>query len=149
MVLYHIGYEGLSFNSFLTYLQYYNISTVVDVRYLPISRKKGFSKTALEQNLSMHGIQYLHLKKIGTPKPMRTRLYESWDYGEFFAAYKAYLDANLSVLDSILNLISTDNPVLLLCYEKDPETCHRKIIAKEVQRREGNGLKVKPIFRTH
>jgi len=139
----------LSFDDFLTHLKYYGISTVVDVRYSSVSRKKGFSKTALVQNLSGSGIEYLHLQKIGAPKPMRTRLYESWNYEEFFTAYRKHLHSNLSELEPMLDLKNNNKHVLLLCYERDPETCHRKIVAEEVKRKDGNGLKIEPIFRTH
>lgn len=149
MTLYHIGYEGLPFDDFVTYLKYCGISTVVDVRYSPVSRKKGFSKAALAGNLSEHGIGYLHLKKIGAPKPMRTKLYESWNYDQFFTAYRKHLRSHLSELDPILDLISNEEHVVLLCYERDPEKCHRKIVAEEVKRIDDNGLKIEPIFRSH
>ncbi len=149
MTLYHIGYEGLSFDDFVAHLKYSGISTVIDVRYLPVSRKRGFSKAALSGNLSKYGIRYLHLRKIGAPKPMRTKLHESGNYDQFFAAYRKHLRSHLGELDPILNLISNEEHVVLLCYERDPEKCHRKIVAEEVKRIDDNGLRVEPVFRIH
>ncbi|MBI9083296.1 MAG: DUF488 domain-containing protein [Desulfobacterales bacterium] len=58
MDLYTIGYEGLDVRRFISHLAHYGINVVVDVRKLPASRKKGFSKTALGQILSDNGIEY-------------------------------------------------------------------------------------------
>jgi hypothetical protein len=38
---------------------------------VPLSRKPGFSKSALQANLEAHGIAYVHLKGLGDPKPGR------------------------------------------------------------------------------
>ena len=47
MEIFTIGYEGIDRHQFLAWLNNYNINVVADVRNLPLSRKKGFSKTAL------------------------------------------------------------------------------------------------------
>lgn len=148
MTLFHIGYEGLSFDEFLTYLKYYHISAVVDVRNSPVSRKKGFSKTVLSNNLAEQDIEYIHLQKLGTPKPLRDKLYKDHDYEEFFPAYREYLLSHTDELDSLLDIVNSMQNVLLLCYEKDPERCHRSIVAEEAKKRNGKGLKVEPVFRT-
>jgi hypothetical protein len=44
---------------------------LIDVRDVPLSRKPGFSKSALQANLEAHGIAYVHLKGLGDPKPGR------------------------------------------------------------------------------
>lgn len=63
LFLYTIGYEGRNLNEFVSRLKYSGISTLVDVREIPISRKKGFSKTTLSQFLREYDIDYLHLKE--------------------------------------------------------------------------------------
>jgi uncharacterized protein (DUF488 family) len=50
---------------------------------------------------------------------------------------------NMDDLDGILGLVNDGKKVALMCYEKDPETCHRKIVANEVKKRDDNGLKIK------
>ncbi|MBK6650144.1 MAG: DUF488 domain-containing protein [Betaproteobacteria bacterium] len=47
--LFTLGYEGLTIDAFIARLQAAQVKTVVDVRELPLSRKKGFSKTGLPQ----------------------------------------------------------------------------------------------------
>lgn len=58
--LFTLGYEGLTIEAFIARLQAAQVKTVVDVRELPMSRKKGFSKTAFCTALATHGIAYLH-----------------------------------------------------------------------------------------
>ena len=45
----------------------------MDVRELPLSRKKGFSKSAFCAALSAHGMAYLHAPALGFPKPIRNQ----------------------------------------------------------------------------
>ncbi|MCP4626987.1 MAG: DUF488 domain-containing protein [bacterium] len=45
----------------------------------------------------------------------------------------------------ILSFINTGRNVALLCFERDPEICHRKIVAQEIRKLDGNGLKVEHI----
>jgi uncharacterized protein (DUF488 family) len=47
------------------------ITRLIDVRELPISRRKGFAKTALSTALAVAGIEYVHLKGPGDPKDGR------------------------------------------------------------------------------
>ena len=49
---------GLTIDAFITRLQAAQVKTVMDVRELPLSRKKGFSKSAFCAALSAHGIAY-------------------------------------------------------------------------------------------
>jgi uncharacterized protein (DUF488 family) len=69
--LFTLGYEGLTVEAFITRLQAAQVKTVVDVRELPLSRKKGVSKSAFCAALSAHGMAYLHAPALGCPKPIR------------------------------------------------------------------------------
>ena len=57
MTLMTFGYEGLDIESFLAVLKKNGITLLVDVRELPLSRKKGFSKTALSAAAEKQGLQ--------------------------------------------------------------------------------------------
>ena len=59
--LHTIGYEGSSIEDFLATLTHVGIDLLIDVRDVPISRKKGFSKNGLAQQLRAQGVDYLHL----------------------------------------------------------------------------------------
>ena len=68
---YTIGYEGADLFDFLATLKHAEVSLLVDIRELPASRRKGFSKNALQENLESVGIQYIHLRDLGDPKEGR------------------------------------------------------------------------------
>ncbi len=69
--LYTAGYEGRKPADLFASLRGAGVELLIDVRDVPISRKPGFSKTALSQGLAVAGIGYLHLKGLGDPKPGR------------------------------------------------------------------------------
>ena len=52
MILFTIGYEKLDQKQFIAYLSNHGVEVVADVRKLPVSRKKGFSKTVLREMLT-------------------------------------------------------------------------------------------------
>ena len=66
-----IGYEGARPDDFVGTLQLADIEMVIDIRDRAQSRRPGFSKSALRENLEQNGISYLHLKELGDPKDGR------------------------------------------------------------------------------
>lgn len=143
MQLFTIGYEGIDQSQFLSWLSNYKINVVADVRDLPLSRKKGFSKTALSDLLNKNKIDYINYRELGAPKELRSYLFQTKDYKTYFKKYKSIVSKNLAAIDTILDTIKDGKNVVLLCYEKDPATCHRSVVADEVKKRDGNGLKIK------
>lgn len=143
MEIFTIGYEGFDPHQFMVWLNNYNINVVADVRNLPLSRKKGFSKTALSTLLEENSIEYVNYRNLGAPKELRTFLLETKDYHTFFKRYKKVISENMNDIDRILKTVNEGKKVALLCYEKEPEKCHRSVVAKEIKKRDGNGLKIK------
>jgi uncharacterized protein (DUF488 family) len=70
--IYTIGYEGLGPEDFLRQLRRANVSMVVDVRDVPLSRKRGFSKTALADALQAAGLEYTHVRSLGFPHALES-----------------------------------------------------------------------------
>jgi uncharacterized protein (DUF488 family) len=66
-----IGYEGADVDRFLTTLKDAGVGALADVRAVALSRKRGFSKSALRDALTNQGIGYQHFIKLGTPKEGR------------------------------------------------------------------------------
>ncbi|MEP6473263.1 MAG: DUF488 domain-containing protein [Gemmatimonadota bacterium] len=62
-----IGYERTTPASLITTLHETGVELLVDVRAVASSRRPGFAKTALTANLRSGGIDYLHLRGLGTP----------------------------------------------------------------------------------
>lgn len=146
MALYTMGYEGLDGKQFLAYLDYHCVDLVADLRKLPLSRKKGFSKTALGALLETKNIKYLNFQGLGAPKEIRENLYHTGNYDRFFKDYLNCISGRRDLLESILELINSGKKVSLLCYERNPSQCHRKVVAEEIKKIDGNGLEIKHII---
>jgi uncharacterized protein (DUF488 family) len=124
-----IGYEGLDLEHFIKFLTANRAEVLVDVREVPISRKRGFSKTRLSEALAKHNINYEHIKALGSPSPIRKRLKQDWDYEAFFAAYDEHLDEQTEALKRLREIVKTHTRVCLMCFEKTHEQCHRSSVA--------------------
>jgi uncharacterized protein (DUF488 family) len=85
-----IGYEGSSLEDFISTLQKAGVDTLIDVRDVPISRKRGFSKSILREVLSPNDIAYVHLKGLGDPKPGREAA-RSGNFAEFESIFSAHM----------------------------------------------------------
>jgi uncharacterized protein (DUF488 family) len=72
MKIFTIGYEGATVGEFLSAMKKAGVERVIDIRALPLSRRPGFSKTPLRTALEEEGIEYVHLKALGTPSEGRT-----------------------------------------------------------------------------
>ena len=142
-VLYTIGYEGINQNDFFKYLKHNNISVVADVRHLPLSRKKGFSKTPLSEFLSSNNIDYINYRELGADKKLRDKLKEDGNYKSFFEAMAISVLNHKEQLAEINQMLCNGKNVALMCFEKNYKLCHRTVVAKGVKKINGNGLKIK------
>lgn len=125
-----IGYEGKTVDRFMRQLEVAGVNRVVDVRALPLSRRRGFSKTALSEALASKGIEYVHLRQAGNPYRA-----EKDDIRKCLALYAAYLDATPGVVADV-EAVLDGHRAALLCFEADPDECHRSIIAKRLTQRD-------------
>ena len=116
--VYTTGYEGKDIDEFLQYLGSYNIRRVVDIREIPISRKKGFSKTILQQRLAENDIDYIHIKALGSPSHLRKKVYQDKDFEYFFEKYEEHLESCLAELERLYEVIN-EKLSCLLCFERD------------------------------
>ena len=145
MILFTIGYEKLDQRQLMAHLSYHGVDVVADIRKLPVSRKKGFSKTVLGETLNHKGIEYINYQALGAPKELRDELYKSGNYDRFFQKYENNISDKADHLADILSLINSGRKVALLCFERNPQICHRKVVAEEIRKLDGNGLKVEHI----
>lgn len=130
--LFTVGYEGRSLDELIAALVDAGVDRLVDVRELPLSRRRGFSKTALSNALSEAGIEYLHVKALGNPKPNRER-YWAGDVEGGAAVYRKHLNnGSRSALIELADSLG-DDPACLLCFERDHAECHRDVIVDELQ----------------
>ncbi len=127
-VLFTIGYEGRSLEAFMNTLVKNDVYLLCDVRKNPFSRKFGFTRERLEQTTKVMGIQYLHFPSLGIESSKRKALDTQADYLTLFDNYKEVLPNHKSQLDSLYNQLCTHVRIALMCFEKEPEMCHRHII---------------------
>ncbi|MBB3473085.1 DUF488 family protein [Sphingomonas sp. BK345] len=142
MTIYTIGYEGVTVDSFLAALAAAGVRRVIDVRALPLSRRPGFSKSSLAAALSAVGIDYVHLKPLGTPKPGRDAA-KKGDVATLTAVYEAQLALpEAQVAAARMLELADERPSALLCFERDPCHCHRTLLLDAV----GDGREVIDLY---
>jgi uncharacterized protein (DUF488 family) len=132
--LFTIGYQQTSVSELVEVLQGAGVTRVVDVRDLPQSRRRGFSKAALSEALTGAGIRYEHVRALGNPKPLRD-LFKSGAIDAGAIAYRAHLHhGSRRALEALADSL-TGEVTCLLCFERAHEECHRAIIAGAVAER--------------
>jgi uncharacterized protein (DUF488 family) len=142
--IFTIGYEGATIGAFIATLRKAGIALVLDIRAVPASRKKGFSKTPLAAHLEGARIGYRHLRGLGTPKRGRQAAHAG-DLATFEEIFRAHLDDPEALLDLAEALeLARAKPVCLLCLERDPNHCHRLIVAERMARE--SGQKIRHLF---
>ena len=134
--LFTIGYEQAKPAAVLGELKRAKVKLVVDTRAVAASRRPGFSKRQLAASLDAAGIAYLHLQKLGTPAEGRQAA-RSGDFDTLWRIYDAHIKTAEAqdALAELIALIKSGKRVCLLCYERDPNQCHRSRIAALVKKR--------------
>ncbi|WP_063843016.1 DUF488 domain-containing protein [Sphaerimonospora mesophila] len=132
-----IGYEGCDLDEFIQRLRRSDVSLLVDVRLNPISRKRGFSKTALANALIDAGIAYEHMRELGNPKWNRAGF--GGGFSELRAARDVYAASLLDnaarvCLDRIAEA-ARRQAVAVMCFEADQHRCHRDLVLEAVRER--------------
>ena len=130
-----IGYERASLADFVETLKLAEVDVLVDIRDRAQSRRKGFSKTALGQELNANGINYVHFRQLGDPKAGRDAA-RAGNWKKFDRIYRAVLatpDAQAAIR-SLAEMAGTSH-ICLLCYERDHRTCHRKYVSDDLEGR--------------
>ena len=132
MRIFTIGYEGTTVGEFIAALQSAGVERVIDVRALPLSRRPGFSKSPLRAALEEAGIEYIHLKALGTPSEGRTAA-RAGRHSDMARIYAGQLELPEAIAQSAQMLeLAREKPSALLCMERDPAVCHRSLLIDAV-----------------
>lgn len=134
--LFTIGYEGLDPERLTAALKDSGVATLADVRAVANSRKRGFSKGALRTGLEAAGLGYEHFRGLGTPKAGR----EAARADDGALMRKIFCEEVLDTADGGLALdalteLAQRVPVCLLCFEREPARCHRRVLAERLEAR--------------
>ena len=143
--LFTIGYEKAAQSDVLAALKRARVQLLIDTRAVAASRRAGFSKRQLAAGLDEAGITYLHLQKLGTPAEGR----EAARAGDFKTLWRIY-DKHIKTapakaeLAELETLARSGQRICLLCYERDPNECHRSRICELMRAR--TGQKIEHLF---
>ena len=123
--IFTIGYEGATQDELVAALRKSGVEQVIDVRAVPLSRKPGFSKNVLAAGLKEAGIDYVHLKALGTPAEGREAARKG-RFEEMERIYAAQLETPEAAAEGARMIaLADEKPSALLCFERDPAHCHR------------------------
>lgn len=126
--IYTIGYEGVTQAAVIDALQGAGVKLLADIRFLPLSRRPGFSKSSLRAAAEEAGIAYRHFKQLGTPAEGRAAARRG-DHAELSRIYAGQLELPEAMAQmGELRDIAERTPVALLCYERDAGECHRALL---------------------
>jgi uncharacterized protein (DUF488 family) len=132
MKIFTIGYEGTTVPEFLAALKQANVKRVIDVRALPLSRRPGFSKSSLKAAVEEAGMEYVHLKALGTPADGRAAA-RAGRHADLERIYAGQLELPEAMVQSAQMLdLAAEKPSALLCMEREPSICHRTLLLNAV-----------------
>ncbi|GMG81417.1 hypothetical protein LNKW23_06300 [Paralimibaculum aggregatum] len=134
-----IGYAKATQDALIARLQGAGIGRLVDVRAVAASRRAGFSKRVLAASLGEAGIDYVHLRGLGTPKPGRDAARKG-RVDEMRAIFAAHLETPEAQDDwaRLLALVE-EGPLALLCYCEHAAGCHRRVLSERLEAETGRG----------
>ena len=130
--LFTIGYEGRTPDEFLALLEGAGVELLIDVRAIAASRRPGFSKNALAASVRERGIDYLHLRPLGTPAAGReaARAGRIAEMRRIYAGQLETPEAELAFEQALS--AATERRAALLCYEAQAPGCHRSMLAERM-----------------
>src|SRR4051812_43396545 len=127
-----IGYEGCTIDSVVGVLRDAGTKLLIDVRAVPQSRKPGFSKRQLAAALDQAGIAYVHLQALGTPKPGRDAV-RAGHPERMEVIFRDHMTSERAQAElAQATSLARERPACLLCFERDPATCHRHLVAEMI-----------------
>ena len=132
-----IGYENYTQPELIARLREARVEVLIDVRAVASSRKAGFSKNLLANSLAEAGIEYVHLRGLGTPKAGREAA-RAGRIAEMHAIFEGQLATPEAEHDMArAEAIVSERPAALLCLEADAAGCHRRIVAERLKEQLG------------
>lgn len=137
--LFTIGYEGLSIEEFFSRLYANGVDLLCDVRRVPFSHKKGFSKGRLSDIAHAVGIQYKHFPDLGIESCRRSDLKTQKDYDRLFEEFEREdIPKMRPTLEKLASLLNRGRRIALMCFEANPFQCHRRVLAEQISLISGN-----------
>ncbi len=126
--IFTIGYEQATQAAVVSALRDAGVEVLADIRYLPLSRRPGFSKSSLKAAVEEAGIGYRHFKQLGTPEEGRAAARRG-DHATLARVYAGQLELPEAMAQMAeLRDLAEARRVALLCYERNAAECHRSLL---------------------
>ena len=128
--IFTIGYEHTTQAAVLSAMRKAGVEVLADIRYLPLSRRPGFSKNSLKSAVEEAGMAYRHFKHLGTPAEGRAAA-RSGDHAELARVYAGQLELPEALAQMAeLRQLAQEKRVCLICVERDAAECHRRLLVE-------------------
>ncbi len=146
-----IGVYGFTVESFLAALADARVRLLLDVRQRRGVRGAEYAwanSKRLQAALAEAGIPYEHRPELAPTTAMRKQQYAEDDRRgiarrarvdlttEYVSRYTSEI-LDRADLGAIVESLPTDGPAALMCVERDPQACHRSLIASRMAERHG------------
>jgi len=126
--IFTIGYAQATQAALISALTEAGVELLADIRYLPLSRRPGFSKNSLKSAVEEAGIAYRHFKHLGTPAEGREAARKG-DYATLRIVYAGQLELPEALAQMAeLRDLALERRVCLLCYCGERSQCHRGLL---------------------
>lgn len=126
--IFTVGYEQATQTALVDVLRDAGVELLADIRYLPLSRRPGFSKNSLKAAVEEAGIAYAHFRHLGTPAEGRAAA-KRGDHAELERVYAGQLELPEAIAQMAeLRALAEEKTVALLCYERRAAECHRSLL---------------------
>lgn len=126
-----IGHSTRAAEEFIALLKENDITTLVDVRHFPGSRKfPHFNKDELSGLVTKNGMNYTHMVDLGgRRKPLPNSINTGWRH-EAFRGYADYMQSVqfLKAVEELMQ-IAVNNKTAYMCSEAVWWRCHRGLIS--------------------
>jgi uncharacterized protein (DUF488 family) len=149
-----VGVYGFTIESFLAALRSADVRLLMDVRQRRGVRGPEYAwanSKRLQASLAEAGIAYEHRRELAPTTELRQLQYAEDDRRgvgkrsrrELAPAYRDRYVAEIldkADLNAVIDSLPADGAAALLCVERDPDACHRSLIAGRLS--EGHGIEV-------
>ena len=126
-----VGHSIRPLETYLALLQAHGVTTVVDIRTVPRSRRNPqFNRETLPEALRAAGIGYVHMAGLGGLRHPRPDSPNTGWRNASFRGFADYMDTPefAQHVEALIDLAGRE-AVALMCAEVVPWRCHRSLIA--------------------
>jgi len=139
LAIWTIGHSNHSFETLARLLAQQRIEFVADVRSYPYSRfAPHFNREDLQPALSEQGVRYVFLGEELGGRPSVDEHYD--DEGHALYGPMSREPRFREAIDRLLTG-ADEHRIALLCSEREPETCHRRLLVGKVMTERGAELR--------